>query len=150
MLVVPIQPVPSQQVQCVLAGQNCQIAIYAKRQGLFVDLNCNGLDVSVASLVLNTVFLTHNYSGFVGNLLFVDTQGSSNPTATGLGSRFQLVYLTTAETRLAIRPVPAAPRVLRTGFTIAVNGVTVGTGGTLAVNGTVVSTGGSLSVDGGI
>jgi hypothetical protein len=35
--------------------------------------------------------------GFIGNLLFVDTQGSSDPTYDGLGSRFSLVYLTAEE-----------------------------------------------------
>lgn len=94
---IPTQAVPSQQLQVVLANQNCQIAVYQKTQGMFVDLNSNGVDISIAVLARNAVFLTCNYSGFQGNLILIDTQGASDPTYTGLGSRFQLVYLTAAE-----------------------------------------------------
>ena len=37
------------------------------------------------------------YTGFIGNLLFIDTQGNSDPSYDGLGSRFSLVYLTAEE-----------------------------------------------------
>lgn len=94
---IPIQAVPSQILQTVLGGQNCQIAIYEKDQGVFVDLNSNGTDISVAVIARNAVPLTWNYSGFVGNLIFIDTQGKSDPTYTGLGSRFQLIYLAAAD-----------------------------------------------------
>jgi hypothetical protein len=93
MLQIATQAVPSQQLQVVLAGQNCQIAIYQKTQGMFVDLN----DISVAILARNGVPLTNNYSGFQGNLVIIDTQGVDDPTYEGLGGRFQLVYLTEAE-----------------------------------------------------
>ena len=146
MLVIPIQPVPSQQLQCVLAGQNCQIAIYEKKQGVFVDLNSNGFDISIARLAINGIKLTQNYSGFSGNLLFIDTQGTDDPTASGMGSRFQLVYVTAAEVALLIwRSV-----VSYEGRIISVDGTVVSTGGSIAVDDTVVSTTGSLSVDGGI
>ena len=97
MLTIPTQAVPSQQLQVVLANQNCQIAIYQKQQGLFVDLNVGGTDISTGVLALDAVPLTWNYSGFAGNLVIVDTQGSDDPTYDGLGSRYQLVYLTAAE-----------------------------------------------------
>lgn len=90
---IPLQAVPSQQLQVVLGGQNCQIAIYQKTQGMFVDLN----DISAGILARNGVRLTNNYSGFSGNLIIIDTEGEDDPTYEGLGSRFQLVYLTEAE-----------------------------------------------------
>jgi hypothetical protein len=31
--------------------------------------------------------------GFIGDLIFIDTQGTSDPNYTGLGSRFLLAYL---------------------------------------------------------
>lgn len=98
MQLIPIQAVPSQQLQVVLAGQNCQIAIYQKSQGLFVDLNSNGADISLAVIAQDVNPLNPiAYSGFQGNLIFTDTQGNTDPHYTGLGSRYQLIYLTAAE-----------------------------------------------------
>lgn len=98
MLQIPIQPVPSQQLQVVLGGQNCQIAIYQKPQGIFVDINVNGVDISIATLAQDVNALNPiTYSSFQGNLIFTDTQGPSDPEYTGLGSRYQLVYLTAEE-----------------------------------------------------
>ncbi len=103
MLVIPIQPVPSQRVLCVLSGQNCQIGIYIKSaKGItrvYFDLNSNGLDMSLAVLAHNAVPLdtANSYDGFQGNLFFIDTQGKDDPEYTGFGSRWFLVYLTPAE-----------------------------------------------------
>jgi hypothetical protein len=95
---IALQPVPSQQLQVVLGGQNCQIAVYLKGENLFVDLNSNGADISIAVIARDVIPLVPTtYLGFVGNLIFTDTQGSSDPTFDGLGSRYQLVYLTEAE-----------------------------------------------------
>ena len=46
-------------------------------------------------LCLNEVGLVReSYLGFVGQLVFVDMQGSSDPTYDGLGSRYLLTYWT--------------------------------------------------------
>jgi hypothetical protein len=99
MLVIPIQAVPSQQVLCVLGGQNCQIAIYQKGNSVFVDLNSNGTDMCVACLAHNAVPLDscNSYDGFQGNLYFIDSQGLDDPEFTGFNTRWFLVYLTAAE-----------------------------------------------------
>jgi hypothetical protein len=98
MQTIPLQSVPSQQVKTVLGGQNCQISIYSKEQGVFADINVNGADVSTGILALNAVPLCpFDYTGLSGNLMFVDTQGTSDPTYAGIGVRFQLVYLSEAE-----------------------------------------------------
>lgn len=95
---VSLQPVPSQQLQIVLGGQNCQIAVYLKGKHLFVDVNSNGVDISTCVLARDVIPLVPTaYLGFIGNLIFTDTQGASDPTFDGLGSRYQLVYLTAAE-----------------------------------------------------
>lgn len=97
-LEVPLQAVPSQQLQIVLGGQNCQIAVYLIGAALFVDLNSNNTDISTAVLALNGIVLVPTvYFGFEGNLVFVDTQGTSDPTYDGLGSRYQLMYVTEAD-----------------------------------------------------
>lgn len=98
MQAIPLQPVPSQQLQVVLGGQLCQISVYLKRTYLYVDTSANGVDVSTAVMALNGVPLVPiGYTGFVGNLIFVDTQGTTDPQYSGLGSRYQLVYVTSAD-----------------------------------------------------
>ena len=98
MLNIPIQPIPSQLVKVVLGGQNVQIFIYQKDQGLFVDINSDGVDIVVGVIARDAVpIICREYMGFIGNVLFVDTQGGSDPTYSGLGSRFSLVYLTADE-----------------------------------------------------
>lgn len=97
MQLIPLQPVPSQQLQVVLGGQNCQISVYAKTSGLYADLNVNGTDVVVGVIARDGVTLVPTYSGFVGNLMIFDTQGNSDPTYDSLGGRYQLAYLTAAD-----------------------------------------------------
>jgi hypothetical protein len=98
MLTIPTQALPSQTINVTLGGQSCVIAIYQKSTGLFLDL-------TAANVVRMTGVLCHNrsllvrqrYLGFVGDLSFIDTQGTTDPVYTGLGSRYQLAYLTPAD-----------------------------------------------------
>ena len=98
MQTVPLQPVPSQSTKVVLGGQNCQILIYQKPQGCFVDINADGVDIVVGIIGRDAVPLVcREYAGFIGNLIFIDTQGSDDPSYEGLGDRWTLVYLTAEE-----------------------------------------------------
>lgn len=95
---IPLQNIPSQLTKVVLGGQNVQIFIYQKDQGVFVDINSDGVDIVVGVIARDAVPLVcREYAGFIGNLLFIDTQGNSDPFYSGLGSRFSLVYLTADE-----------------------------------------------------
>lgn len=95
---IAIQPVPSQILKVVLGGQNCQIAIYQKNGQIYFDLNSNGVDIVFGVLAHDADALNPRlYAGFAGNLFFIDTQGSEDPTYEGLGSRFVLIYLTADE-----------------------------------------------------
>lgn len=98
MQTVPLQPVPAQLTKVVLGGQNCQILLSQKSEGLFVDLSANGVDIVVGIIARDAVpIVCRQYTGFEGNLIFIDTQGSSDPISSGLGDRFDLVYLTAEE-----------------------------------------------------
>ncbi len=95
---IALQPIPSQSVKVVLSGQACQLFIYQKPQGLFVDVNSDGVDIVSGVICRDAVPLVcREYVGFSGNLLFIDTQGADDPSYAGLGSRFSLLYLTAAE-----------------------------------------------------
>jgi len=90
---IPISAVAAQTFTIQLGSQNCLINIYQKNTGLFFDLVINGNPCVTTVLCLNLVGLVREaYYGFDGQLAFFDTQGTSDPTYDGLGSRYQLIY----------------------------------------------------------
>lgn len=94
MQTIPLQAVPSQSLSVLLSGQNCQLAVYQKSTGLFLDLSMNNAPVLTTVICRDRVrLIRQSYHGFAGDLAFVDTQGKSDPDYTGLAGRFALVYL---------------------------------------------------------
>lgn len=58
-----------------------------------MDLSVNELPIVQGVLCLNNCLIVREpYLGFVGDLSFVDTQGTNDPDYTGLGGRYQLQY----------------------------------------------------------
>jgi hypothetical protein len=97
-LIVPLQPVPSQTTQVVLTGQSCQLNVYQAPTALFMDVYANDEPIRVGMICQNLNRIVRRiYLGFVGDFIFVDTQGTADPVYTGLGSRFYLIYLTAIE-----------------------------------------------------
>jgi hypothetical protein len=97
-LYVPLQQIPNQAASVQLNGQNCQINVYQKFYGIFLDLYVSDVLIIGGCFCRNLNRLVRSaYLGFQGDLGFWDTQGSSNPYYTGVGARYQLVYLTPAD-----------------------------------------------------
>jgi len=97
-LIIPLQPVPSQILSVVLDNQNCQISIYQRFFGLYLDLVVNAIPVRAgASCLNNNRIIRYKYLPFIGDLVFFDTQGSNDPDFTGLGGRYQFAYLEAAD-----------------------------------------------------
>lgn len=101
--VVPIKPVPNQQVQCQLAGQACTFNIYQQAFGLYIDIYV-GQTLIIAGVIAENLnrIVRSAYLGFVGDMTFFDTQATipqngESPVYTGLGSRFLLVYIEASE-----------------------------------------------------
>lgn len=95
MVLIPLLPVPSQTLTVSLSDQTCQIDIYQKQNGLFCNLYVNNALIIGGVICENLNRIVRSlYLGFVGDLCFNDTQGASDPFYTGLGSRFQFIYLT--------------------------------------------------------
>jgi hypothetical protein len=93
MQVIPLTAVASQSFTIQLNGQNCEINIYQKSTGLYFDLILNGSGIVNTMICLNAVGLVREiYLGFIGQLVFIDTQGTDDPYYTGLGSRYILTY----------------------------------------------------------
>jgi hypothetical protein len=98
MLIVPLQPTPNQTLTVLLGNQNCRINVYQKFFGLYLDLTIGATPILAGVICQNANrIVRYAYLGFVGDLAFFDTQGSDDPTFTGLGSRWQLVYLEAAD-----------------------------------------------------
>jgi len=94
MLTIPLAENKNQELTVILNGQACKIIIYENSTGLYLDLWKNGIVVRTSILCLDRVkMLTGSYHGFIGKLMFEDTQGRSEPTVAELGSRYQLRYL---------------------------------------------------------
>ena len=95
---IPLQSISSQQLLVTLDGQQCAISVYVKTQCMFFDLAVNGTQVAYAVQCKNLVSLVPtSYLGFSGWLTLVDTQGSSDPIYTGLGSRWIMLYMDKAD-----------------------------------------------------
>lgn len=98
MQTIPIQPIPSQTVQANLGGQNVTINIYQKDENVFVDVIADAVTTVTAVIARDAVpIVCIGYLGFIGNLMFIDTQGANDPQYSGMGTRWQLVYLTADE-----------------------------------------------------
>ncbi len=102
MQMVPVNDVPSQTFSLQLGSQSLQINLYhlawapdtTMRLCLYMDVLVNNVLVigGVACENLNRI-VRDVYLGFVGDFFWDDTQGTSDPTTPGLGSRYQLMYL---------------------------------------------------------
>lgn len=95
-LIVPTQNVPNQVLNVQLANQACTIAIYQKGAYLFLDLSVANVLIVAGVLCENLNRIVRSaYLGFIGDLTFLDNEGSNDPDYTGLGpdGRFNLIYL---------------------------------------------------------
>lgn len=96
--IVPVQAIPNQTLQCQLGGQACTLNVYQQAFGMYVDLLI-GTQVIVQGIIgLNgTLIVRNTYFGFIGDLIFLDTQDTQDPVYTGLGTRFFLLYLSASD-----------------------------------------------------
>lgn len=98
MQIVPTQAVANQQLQVQLGAQACTLVIYQYAYGLFMDVYV-GANLIIAGVICENLnkIVRDAYLGFVGDFCFFDTEGTSDPVYTGLGSRFLLLYLPEGE-----------------------------------------------------
>lgn len=102
MQIVPLASIASQNLSIQLNGQSCSINVYQKSTGVYMDLYVAGEVILTGTLAVNNVLMIQKlYLGFLGDLVFIDTEplstGAQNPEYTGLGSRWILVYYLPSE-----------------------------------------------------
>lgn len=99
MLTVPTQPVASQVFSVLLDNQQVRIRLRQLNTGLFMNLESEGEEIIGLVVCQNLNRIVRNkYLGFIGDLVFLDSTGAgADPYYTGLGSRWQLIYLEEAD-----------------------------------------------------
>ena len=99
MKIVPLQAMPAQRLQIVLDGQYCTLSVYWRWGRCYADLSVGATPVFAGMLCLHGVKVNISPSvTFSGSLIFVDTQAQDAPQWQGLGTRWQLLYLSEGET----------------------------------------------------
>ncbi len=94
MQTIPLNAVPSQTLNITLANQAVKLNIYTLATGLYMDVLLAGTVICSGVICLNyNKIIRAAYTGFIGDFMFYDTQGTDDPTYDGLGSRYQLIYL---------------------------------------------------------
>lgn len=89
---IPLTASPQQRVSVTLAGQRCVIELEQRSTGLYINLALVGVPILTGRICRDRVGLVRT-SAFMGDLAFIDTQGTNDPDYTGLGGRYQLVYI---------------------------------------------------------
>jgi hypothetical protein len=99
MLILPLLATPNQNFTTQVGGQVCKINLYTGTDGLlYFDLFvANAPRVQYVICQNRNLLVDKPCLGFAGDFMFNDTQGSSDPDYSGLGARFELLYLTVAE-----------------------------------------------------
>lgn len=95
---ISLQPSKSQKVSVSLNDQSCEIKIHQRSTGLYMDLYVDNNPLMQGVICLNCNFMVrYPYLKFSGDLVFVDTKGTDDPTYDEIGDRFKLYYLTADE-----------------------------------------------------
>lgn len=99
MMLIELQPLPSQTLAVALAQQPAQLAVRQMGDALFFDLSVNNVSIVRTRICRDRqrLLVDAKYRGFVGDFAFVDTQGVSDPQYFGLGGRYRLYYLGAGE-----------------------------------------------------
>jgi hypothetical protein len=116
MQILPLAPVSSQTFSAALAGQAVAFALYQlgvnAAARLFLDVTADGVSIlscrqcraygGLPNTRARFMLTGRHYLPFEGDLIFLDTQASSttpteDPRPSGLGARWQLMYLSQAD-----------------------------------------------------
>ena len=96
MQLVPLQAVPNQLIDITVGSQPMVVKVYQKLYGLFFDLAFQNGSTVIAGVLCQNLnrLVRYKYLGFTGDFIFADAVGDADPGWTGLGGRFELLYLT--------------------------------------------------------
>lgn len=99
---IPLLAIPNQELNILLAGQECSIQVRQIGERLYFSLWIDDAAVALNNVILPCVpLLPGGAAGFSGNFMMVDTQakweGQGVAQYGGLGDRWRLVYVADEE-----------------------------------------------------
>jgi hypothetical protein len=99
MLIVPAQENPNQAFNVTLGGQQVQLEIFQTNYGLFMNVSVAGTPIVSGVICENLSRIVREaYSGFLGDLVWLDTTGAgTDPIYSGIGAQYLLIYLEAAD-----------------------------------------------------
>jgi hypothetical protein len=93
MLQIQVQPLPSQEFQVVLDGQECVISLYQRMGRLYMDVAAGGVSVVRGAICQHAADVIQTQTrDFAGQLRWYDAGGHSSPEWRGIGERYFLLY----------------------------------------------------------
>lgn len=94
MLTISLSAEKEQTVTVTLNNQSCVIRLVQRDSGLYMDLSVddNPIIQGIPCWYGNKM-VRYSYLGFIGDFIFLDKQGESDPEYSGLGDRYLLLYL---------------------------------------------------------
>ncbi|WP_215755480.1 phage baseplate plug protein [Acetobacter sp. P5B1] len=98
MQTIPLSVTPSQSLHVLLGGQNVGLTLRQRSSGLYADIKLNGSIIGSGLLCQDRTLINNApYTGFSGDLVFVDTMGANDPTYDYFGSRYVLYWIEPGE-----------------------------------------------------
>ena len=99
MVEIPLQAIPSQELQVILDDQQCTISLYWRTDHLFLDLIV-GTEAVAQGMICNNKasVIPFKSLNFKGSLHFYDMLGETVPNWQGLGDRYVFLYLSESDT----------------------------------------------------
>ncbi|BBC80869.1 phage baseplate plug family protein [Acetobacter orientalis] len=93
LVMVPLAQQAAQVLKVPLSGTVTQIALRQRSTGLYAEFWQNDTRCLAGILCQDRTWLIRSKAlGIAGDFCFIDTQGTQDPTYTGLGSRYLLLY----------------------------------------------------------
>lgn len=93
-ITLPVVATASQTLNAVVNRQFVRLDLYQRSTGLYLNLwQGNALTVAGALCQNLRPILHADYLGLGGDFVFVDTEGASDPTYDGLGTRYRLTFV---------------------------------------------------------
>lgn len=94
MLTISLSQEKEQTINVTLAEQRCVMRLVQRDSGIYIDLTVNDIVIlqGVPCWYANKI-VRYSYLGFVGDLVFLDNEGQSDPQWDGLGKRYPFYYL---------------------------------------------------------
>lgn len=93
---IPLSALASQTLNIILNQVVYRLDVYQRSTGLYMNVWISDTLTVAGAICQNLNPVMHaDYLGIGGDFIFVDTQGSDDPTYDGLGSRYILTFKTT-------------------------------------------------------